>query len=44
MSAACRFHSSRGVGGRFVEVYDLETGAGIEVGRVTVWEPGERLA
>jgi uncharacterized protein YndB with AHSA1/START domain len=33
-----------GVGGRFIEVYDLETGAGLEVGRVTVWEPGERLA
>jgi uncharacterized protein YndB with AHSA1/START domain len=33
-----------GVGGRFVEVYDLDTGSGLEVGRVTVWEPGERLA
>jgi uncharacterized protein YndB with AHSA1/START domain len=33
-----------GVGGRFVEVYDLETGAGFEVGRVLVWQPGERLA
>lgn len=33
-----------GVGGRFVEVYDLESGAGLEVGRVTAWEPGERLA
>jgi uncharacterized protein YndB with AHSA1/START domain len=33
-----------GVGGRFVEVNDLETGAGLEVGRVTVWEPGARLA
>ena len=33
-----------GVGGRFVEIYDLETGAGFEVGRVTAWEPGNRLA
>jgi uncharacterized protein YndB with AHSA1/START domain len=31
------------VGGRFLEVYDLETGTGFEAGRVTVWEPGERL-
>ena len=33
-----------GVGGRFIEVYDLETGSGMEVGHVTVWEPGRRLA
>ena len=33
-----------GVGGRFVEVHDLETGEGFEVGRVTAWEPGRRLA
>lgn len=33
-----------GVGGRFVEVYDLESGEGMEVGRVTAWEPGRRLA
>jgi uncharacterized protein YndB with AHSA1/START domain len=32
------------VGGRFLEIYDLECGAGLEVGRVTVWEPGERRA
>jgi uncharacterized protein YndB with AHSA1/START domain len=32
-----------GVGGRFIEVYDLETGTGLEVGRVTAWEPGRRL-
>jgi uncharacterized protein YndB with AHSA1/START domain len=31
------------VGGRFIEVYDLESGTGLEVGRVTVWEPGKRL-
>jgi uncharacterized protein YndB with AHSA1/START domain len=32
------------VGGRFLEVYDLESGTGLEVGRVTAWDPGERLA
>ncbi|HEX8647845.1 MAG TPA: SRPBCC domain-containing protein [Thermoleophilaceae bacterium] len=32
------------VGGRFMEVYDLDTGEGFEVGRVTTWQPGERLA
>lgn len=32
------------VGGRFIEVYDVETGSGMEVGRVTAWEPGRRLA
>jgi uncharacterized protein YndB with AHSA1/START domain len=33
-----------GIGGRFLEVWDLEGGAGFEVGRVTVWEPGVRFA
>ena len=33
-----------GVGGRFIEVYYLDTGNGMEVGRVTAWEPGRRLA
>ncbi len=33
-----------GEGGRFIEVYELETGGGMEVGRVTAWEPGRRLA
>lgn len=33
-----------GVGGRFIEVYDLDTGDGLEVGRVTAWEPGHRFA
>jgi hypothetical protein len=33
-----------GVGGRFVEVYDLERGEGMEVGRITVWEPPRRFA
>ena len=32
-----------GIGGRFIEVYDLQTGSGLEVGRVTAWEPGRRL-
>jgi uncharacterized protein YndB with AHSA1/START domain len=32
-----------GIGGRFIEVYHLETGSGLEVGRVTAWEPGRRL-
>ena len=32
------------VGGRFVEVHDLDDGSGFEVGRVTAWEPGRRLA
>jgi uncharacterized protein YndB with AHSA1/START domain len=31
------------VGGRLVEVYDLETGEGFEIGRVLAWEPGKRL-
>ena len=33
-----------GVGGRFLEVYDADAGTGFEVGRVTAWEPGERLS
>jgi predicted enzyme related to lactoylglutathione lyase len=33
-----------GVGGRILEVYDDEAGDGLELGRVTVWQPGERLA
>ena len=32
------------VGGRFLEVYDLDAGTGLEVGRVTEWEPGQRFA
>jgi uncharacterized protein YndB with AHSA1/START domain len=32
------------VGGRFLEVHDLDAGTGFEVGRVTAWEPGERVA
>lgn len=33
-----------GVGGRVVEVYDDAAGDVLELGRITVWEPGERLA
>lgn len=32
-----------GVGGRWLEVWDAETGEGFEIGRVLVWDPGERL-
>jgi uncharacterized protein YndB with AHSA1/START domain len=30
-------------GGRLLEVHDLETGQGFEIGRVLAWEPGKRL-
>jgi len=33
-----------GVGGRLIEVYDAATGEGLELGRITVWEPGSRLS
>jgi uncharacterized glyoxalase superfamily protein PhnB len=33
-----------GVGGRILEVYDAETGEGLELARITAWEPGSRLA
>ena len=33
-----------GVGGRLLEVYDGPSGDGLELGRITVWEPGTRLA
>lgn len=32
------------VGGRFLEIYDLEAGTAYEVGRVTAWDPGRRFA
>jgi uncharacterized protein YndB with AHSA1/START domain len=32
------------VGGRLLEVRNLETGEGFEIGRVRAWEPGRRLA
>jgi uncharacterized glyoxalase superfamily protein PhnB len=33
-----------GVGGRLLEVYDDATGDALELGRISEWEPGERLA
>ena len=33
-----------GVGGRILEVYDAETGEGLELARITVWDPGSHLA
>jgi hypothetical protein len=33
-----------GVGGRLLEVYDDGTGDALELARITVWEPGQRLA
>jgi uncharacterized glyoxalase superfamily protein PhnB len=33
-----------GVGGRILEVYDAETGEGLELARISAWHPGERLA
>jgi activator of Hsp90 ATPase-like protein len=32
-----------GVGGRWLEVYDDSVGDVLEIGRITVWEPGVRL-
>jgi uncharacterized glyoxalase superfamily protein PhnB len=32
------------VGGRILEVYDAESGEGLELARITVWEPGRRVA
>ena len=31
------------VGGRLIEVYDRETGEGLTMARIEVWEPGKRL-
>ena len=33
-----------GVGGRILEVYDAATGDGLELARITEWEPGRRVA
>lgn len=33
-----------GVGGRLLEVYDDTPGGALELARITVWEPGRRLA
>ena len=32
------------VGGRFLDVHDAAKGAGVEMGRVTLWDPPRRLA
>ena len=32
-----------GIGGRWIEVHDRETGEGFEMGRITAWEPGACL-
>jgi uncharacterized protein YndB with AHSA1/START domain len=37
------FRFEPGVGGRLMEVYDLDTGEGLEHGRITAWEPGSYL-
>jgi uncharacterized glyoxalase superfamily protein PhnB len=41
---AVRMQCEPGIGGRLMEVHDDATGAGLELGRITVWEPGSRLA
>ena len=33
-----------GIGGRVIEVYDPVTGDGLELARISIWEPGSRLA
>jgi uncharacterized glyoxalase superfamily protein PhnB len=33
-----------GVGGRLLEVFDHDTGEGLELARITAWEPGKFLA
>ncbi len=33
-----------GVGGRLLEVYDETAGDALELGRITVWQPGKRLS
>jgi uncharacterized glyoxalase superfamily protein PhnB len=40
--AAMRCES--GVGGRLLEIYDTDSGDALELARITVWEPGRRLA
>ena len=40
-TAAIRFEPR--AGGRLLDVHDLRTGEGRELGRITVWEPGRRL-
>jgi uncharacterized glyoxalase superfamily protein PhnB len=37
-------HCEPGIGGRLLEMYDKDSGDALELGRITVWEPGRRLA
>ncbi len=41
-TAAIRFEPC--LGGRLLDVHDIASGEGRELGRITVWEPGRRLA
>jgi uncharacterized protein YndB with AHSA1/START domain len=41
-TAAIRFEPR--LGGRLLDVHDLASGEGRELGRITAWEPGRRLA
>jgi uncharacterized glyoxalase superfamily protein PhnB len=41
---AVAMRCEQGVGGRLLEVYDEAAGDVLELGRITVWEPGTRLA
>jgi uncharacterized glyoxalase superfamily protein PhnB len=43
-SRAVGMRCEPGVGGRLIEVYDEATGEGLELGRITRWEPGAVLA
>jgi uncharacterized glyoxalase superfamily protein PhnB len=40
-AAAIRFEP--GVGGRFLEIYDEAAGDFLEIGRITLWDPGRRF-
>jgi uncharacterized glyoxalase superfamily protein PhnB len=42
-SRAVAMRIEPGVGGRVLEVYDDASGDALELARITVWEPGERL-
>jgi uncharacterized glyoxalase superfamily protein PhnB len=44
LGRAVGMRCERGVGGRLIEVYDEATGEGLELARITAWEPGQRLA
>lgn len=33
-----------GIGGRLIEIYDRDSGEGLELARITAWEPGKHLA